>query len=57
MKAFKPNLSLLAVVTLLSLGMQHFAYGAETPAKDSMKTEQTNAAADMTDGEIRKVDT
>ena len=56
MKTFKTNLSLLAAMSLLSLGVPHFAHGAETPAKDSMKTEQTNAAADMTDGEIRKVD-
>ena len=56
MKTFKTNRSLLAAMALLSLGVPHVAHGAETATKASMKTEQTTAAADMTDGEIRKVD-
>ena len=56
MKTFKTNLSLLAATALLSLGASHFAHGAETASKDSVKTEQAAAATDMTDGEIRKVD-
>ena len=56
MKLSKTNLSLLAATALLSLSMPHFVHAAETPAKDGMKSEMTAAAADMTDGEIRKVD-
>ena len=56
MKTLKSNVSLFAAIALLSHGVPHVAHGAETPAKDSMKSEQTTAAVDMTDGEIRKVD-
>ena len=56
MKTLKSNVSLFAAIALLSLGVPHVAHSAETPAKESMKSEQTTAAADMTDGEIRKVD-
>ena len=56
MKSLKSNLTVLVAAAMLSVGAPPFAYGAEPPAKDGMKTEQTTAAPDMTDGEIRKVD-
>ena len=40
---------------MLSFSLPHFAHAADSPANDGRKTEMT-AAADMTDGEIRKVD-
>ncbi|MEO7255695.1 MAG: copper-binding protein [Casimicrobium sp.] len=55
MKVFKTPLSVLAATTMLALSVPHFAHATEASSKDGNKTEMT-AAADMTDGEIRKVD-
>lgn len=55
MKTIKTNLTLIAATAMLSFSLPHLANAAEAPAKDGKKTEMT-AAADMTDGEIRKVD-
>ena len=55
MKALKTKLTLLAATAMLAFSLPHLANATEVPGKDSKKTEMT-AAADMTDGEIRKVD-
>jgi Cu(I)/Ag(I) efflux system protein CusF len=56
MKLIKTNLSLVAATAVLALSLPHLAHAADAPAKDGQKTEMTAMAADMADGEIRKVD-
>ena len=56
MKSINLPLGVLAATVTLSIGMPHFAQGAESSAKDSMRPEQTTAVVDLTNGEIRKVD-
>ena len=56
MKSLKINTSLVTATAILAFSVPYFAHGTGTPSKDAIKTEQTATVADMTDGEIRKVD-